>query len=190
MTVGSQHPLLFLDVDGPLLPFGQATEGESRDVVSDSRFSRLRRDTGRRLAALPCGLVWATSWEDDANAEIAPRLGLPRLPVVRWPESCAEHEREDRWFGLCWKTRTLVDWAAGRPFVWVDDEITDADRAWVATRHRGPALLWHVESSRGLTDEDFAALDHWLRAEAFDGLGRIGPQAHSFAPVIVDSDER
>ena len=42
------------------------------------------------------------------------------------PES-SEHEREDRWLGLCWKTRPLVEWAAGRPFAWVDDEITGAD---------------------------------------------------------------
>ena len=29
---------------------------------------------------------WATTWLDDANTEIAPRLGLPDLPVVAWPE--------------------------------------------------------------------------------------------------------
>jgi hypothetical protein len=77
---------------------------------------------------MPCDLVWATTWEDQANAEIAPRIGLPRLPVVNWPEPSDEDEREDQWFGLCWKTRTLVAWANQRPFAWVDDEITDADR--------------------------------------------------------------
>ncbi|MEV0111609.1 HAD domain-containing protein [Nocardia sp. NPDC050799] len=164
MTDHAQHPLLFLDVDGPLLPFGEDPGREPRSVVSDSHFSRLRPEIGRWLAKLPCQLVWATTWEDEANDELGPRLGLPRLPVVRWPESSAEYEREDRWFGLCWKTRTLVDWAAGRPFAWVDDEITDADRTWVATQHRGPALLRHVEPFRGLSGEHFAALDHWLRA--------------------------
>lgn len=83
--------------------------------------------------------VWATTWEDEANAEIAPRIGLPTLPVVNWPESSDEHDREDQWFGLFWKTRTLVDWADGRPFAWVDDEITDADRNWVSAHHRGRA---------------------------------------------------
>ncbi|GAB2938651.1 hypothetical protein GCM10027203_45120 [Nonomuraea fastidiosa] len=117
-----------------------------------------------RLAALPCDLVWATTWEEEANAEIAPRIGLPRLPVVTWPETSGEHEREDRWFGLCWKTRTLVTWAAGRSFAWVDDEITDADRTWVSTHHSGRALLHHVEPFRGLTNEDIAVLDRWLRA--------------------------
>ncbi|MGW5917876.1 HAD domain-containing protein [Nocardia fluminea] len=164
MTDHPQHPLLFLDVDGPLLPFGEDHECQPRNAVSNSHFSRLRPEVGRWLAELPCQLVWATTWEDDANAELAPRLGLPPLPVVHWPEPSVEHEREDRWFGLCWKTRTLVDWAGGRPFVWVDDEITDADRAWVATQHHGPALLRHVAPFRGLRDDDFAALDRWLRA--------------------------
>ena len=102
--------------------------------------------------------------ELQANAEVAPRLGLPQLPVVTWPEPSDEHERENRWFGLHWKTRTVVAWAAGRSFAWVDDEIADADRDWVSAHHHGRALPHHVVSSRGLTDGDFATLDHWLRA--------------------------
>jgi hypothetical protein len=42
-----------------------------------------------------------------------------------------------------------VTWAAGRPFAWVDDEITDADRDWVSAHHGGRALLHRVESFRG-----------------------------------------
>ncbi|WP_433352372.1 HAD domain-containing protein [Microtetraspora malaysiensis] len=164
MTGHTERPLLFLDVDGPLLPFGEDPQREPRVATPDSHLARLPSEVGRRLAALPCDLVWATTWEDEANVEIAPRIGLPHLPVVNWPEPSDEHEREDRWFGLHWKTRTLVNWAAGRPFAWVDDEITDADRDWVSTHHGGRALLHHVESFRGLADEDFAALDQWLRA--------------------------
>lgn len=104
------------------------------------------------------------SWEEEANTEIAPRIGLPPLPVVTWPEPTAEHERENQWFGLHWKTRTIVAWADGRPFAWVDDEITDADRDWVSAHHHSRALLHHVVSSRGLTDDDFVALDQWLRS--------------------------
>ncbi len=55
--------------------------------------------------------------------------------------------------------------AAGRPFVWVDDEITGADRAWVAAHHSGRALLHRVDPRDGLTDTDFEALAEWL-----DGL--------------------
>lgn len=165
MTGYAQRPLLFLDVDGPLLPFGAGPQHQlSAGEESTSHLARLDPQIGPRLAALPCELVWATTWEQEANAEIAPRIGLPRLPVVNWPEPSAEHERENQWFGLHWKTRTVVAWAAGRPFAWIDDEITDADREWVCAHHHGRALLHHVASSRGLTEDDFATLDQWLRA--------------------------
>ncbi|GAA1812077.1 hypothetical protein GCM10009835_34620 [Planosporangium flavigriseum] len=91
----------------------------------------------------------------DANDVIAPALGLPPLPVVDWPDS-------DEDGPLHWKTRTLVDWAAGCSFVWVDDEITDVDRAWVSAHHHGHALLHRVDPRRGLTDTDFAVIADWL----------------------------
>lgn len=159
-----ERPLLFLDVDGPLLPFGEDPQHQRRHPVPDSRLARLDSQIGFRLAGLPCQLVWATTWGEVANAEVAPRLGLPALPVVTWLEPMDEHEREDRWFGLCWKTRSLVAWARGRPFAWVDDEITDADCDWVSANHRGLALLHHVQPFRGLADEDFTVLRQWLQA--------------------------
>ncbi|MFI9403734.1 HAD domain-containing protein [Nocardia sp. NPDC052316] len=155
-----ERPLLFLDVDGPLLPFGISPQS---NPPPHSHSARLRPELGRHLAALPCDLVWATTWNEAANTEIAPRLGLPHLPVVPWPDPSADHQHEDQWFGLHWKTRTLVTWAAGRPFAWIDDELTDSDREWVAAQHPGPALLHYVEASRGLGDEDFTILREWLR---------------------------
>ena len=164
MSDHEERPLLFLDVDGTLLPFGQDPQRQPGDAAPDSHLTRLSPQVGLRLSALPCELVWASSWEDEANAEIAPRIGLPRLPVVNWPEPSTGAEHEDQWFGLHWKTRSLVEWAAGRSFAWADDELTDADRDWVPAHHRGRALLHPVDSSRGLTDADLAALDAWLRA--------------------------
>ncbi|MFI6165412.1 HAD domain-containing protein [Nocardia sp. NPDC051052] len=164
MNEYEERPLLFLDVDGPLLPFGADVRPPPQSSAAVGHLARLRPSIGLRLAALPCELVWATTWEADANAEISPRIGLPQLPVVAWPDPSGEHQREDQWFGLHWKTRTLVNWAAGRPFAWVDDEITDSDRDWVATHHRGRALLHRVEASRGLDHEDFTVLEDWLRA--------------------------
>lgn len=165
MTDQPRRPLLFLDVDGPLLPFGGNRQPAARHSDAASHLARLRPEIGHRLSALPCTLVWATAWQQDANTEIAPRLWLPNLPAVDWHEPTAAHEHEDRWLGLCWKTRTLVNWAAGRPFAWADDEITRADQDWVSERHPGPALLHRVDASRGLIDDDFAALDAWLREE-------------------------
>ena len=162
VTDRARRPPLFLDVDGPLLPFGGNRQRGPGESDAAPYLARLRLDAGPRLAMLPCTLVWATTWLEDANTAIAPRLGLPDLPVVTWPEPTAAQEREDQWFGLCWKTRTVVSWAAGRPFAWVDDEVTDADRDWVSGNHPGPALLRSVDASRGLTDQDFTVLDAWL----------------------------
>jgi len=162
VTDRERYPLLFLDVDGPLLPFGGSGPSEWGATSDAPHLSRLRVDVGPRLAALPCTLVWATTWLEDANTEIAPRLGLPALPVVTWPEPTEAQEREDQWLGLCWKTRTVVEWAAGRPFAWVDDEITRADREWVSSNQQAPAMLRSVDATYGLADRDFAVLGAWL----------------------------
>ncbi|MFI8187427.1 HAD domain-containing protein [Streptomyces sp. NPDC085946] len=170
MTSAARRPLLFLDVDGPLLPFGTSSRpprGPGRDSGSspdggNPLLGRLDPGLGPRLAALGCDLVWASTWSEEANASVAPRLGLPRLPVVAWPDACAD--RGPR--GLHWKTPHLVAWAGGRPFIWVDDEIGAMDRLWVADRHPGPALLHRVDPAEGLADADFSALAGWLRALA------------------------
>lgn len=159
------RPLLFLDVDGPLIPFGGGhypTHGTA-PAAANPLLTRVDPAHGPRLAALPCELVWATTWMADANDSLAPRLGLPPLPVVAWPEPSEVEERDVR-AGLHWKTRALVGWAAGRAFAWVDDELTDTDRAWVGEHHRGAALLHRVDPRQGLTDDDYTALAEWLRA--------------------------
>nr|MDT0522815.1 hypothetical protein [Streptomyces sp. DSM 41633] len=91
----------------------------------------------------------------------APLLGLQPLAVVAWPEP-SDLDGQDERDGLHWKTRALVDRAAGRPFVWVDDEATDTDRAWVAAHHEGYALVHRVDARVGLTDGDYVALAAWL----------------------------
>ncbi|MBM2616598.1 hypothetical protein JIG36_13620 [Actinoplanes sp. LDG1-06] len=118
---------------------------------------RLDPDDGRRLLALGCAPVWATTWMAEANEEIAPRLGLPELPVVPWPD-----EDDVPAPGLHWKTASLVRFAAARPFAWLDDEITDADRRWVSGHHPGPALLRRVDPLEGVTEDDFAAVARWV----------------------------
>ncbi|QGN50382.1 hypothetical protein GKC29_28535 [Micromonospora sp. WMMC415] len=166
MSDPAPRPLLFLDVDDTLIPFGTPTAAqpgmpgghtEAPDLPADAHplLHKVNPEHGRRLGALPCDLVWATTWMSDANDVLAPLLGLPTLPVVDWPDS-------DEVGVLHWKTRGLVEWAQGRPFVWVDDEISHTDQQWVLTHHHGPALLQRVDQRRGLTEHDFTAIESWL----------------------------
>ncbi|MBX9394796.1 hypothetical protein K4749_14610 [Streptomyces sp. TRM72054] len=166
--------LLFLDIDGTLLPFGSADPYPVHGTpfgrgAAHPLLTRVDPALGPRLLALGCELVWATTWRDEANEVMAPWLGLPPLPVVDWPE---EVERPGP---LHWKTRPLVAWAAGRPFVWLDDEITAADRDWVAAHHPGRALLHRVDHRVGLTDADFASVAGWLTASVSGRGGSAGP---------------
>jgi hypothetical protein len=178
MTSAEKGPLLLLDVDGPLNPYAAKPERRPPGylthrlrpaswVASDpSGWPRptkplrvwLNPTHGPKLLALPYTLVWATSWMDEANEWIAPRLGLPPLPVIIWPQM-----RDTDPEGVHWKTRHVVEWAVGRAFAWIDDEINDRDRAWVAEHHRGPALLHWVDARHGLRDDDFGVMTSWAQ---------------------------
>ncbi len=156
-------------MDGPLIPFGSsaghweiaATSSTTADQ-GNPLLARLDPGIGARLTALGCRLVWATTWMEEANEVVAPRIGLPRLPVLEWPDTDAGGTPQ----GLHWKTRPMVEWAAGRPFIWVDDEISATDRLWVDASHPGPSLLHRVEPAKGLSGTDFGALAAWLDAVA------------------------
>ena len=62
------------------------------------------------------------------------------------------------------KTAAISVEAAGRPFVWVDDLVTDLDVRHVEAHHDGPALLLKVDPRRGLRESDFATLEQWAHS--------------------------
>ncbi|KJS58765.1 hypothetical protein [Streptomyces rubellomurinus] len=173
------QPLLLLDVDGPLNPFAapglrgprgyQAhrltphwwAERQARLAPGEVKPLKvwLNPAHGRELLALPYELAWATTWMAEANTLVGPRLGLPELPYIAWSDLFGEDPD-----GLHWKTRDVVAWAAGRPFVWVDDELGPQDAEWIAAHHPAPALTLHVNPRFGLRAEDFAVLRDWAAA--------------------------
>lgn len=69
--------------------------------------------------------------------------------------------------GTYWKTQYVVEYAAGRPFAWVDDEIGAPDREWVLRQGATEALLRWIDPGIGLLPPDFAALAAWA-----DGASR------------------
>jgi hypothetical protein len=157
---------IFLDVDGPLIPFKARVVtrpvGARVDLLSEfgnPLLDRLNPEDGRQLLTLGCQLVWATTWMAEANEVISPLLGLPELPIVEWPDD------EEPPGALHWKTAFLTRWAAGRPFVWIDDETTEADQRWVQANHPSRALLHRINPHVGMTEMDFSTIRQWLEAD-------------------------
>ncbi|WP_151773986.1 hypothetical protein [Streptomyces abyssomicinicus] len=176
------RPLLFLDVDGLLNPYAAQPERRPHGYTTlrvprtggspepGRELSRHRRPLrvwlnpahGPGLLGLGFELCWATTWMADANRWIAPVLGLPQLPFVDFGDALLQ-ERPD---GVHWKTAALVEYAAGRPFAWVDDEQSGPDEAYVTAHHPAPALLHHVNPRVGLGDGDLGVLAAFAREVA------------------------
>lgn len=157
------RPLLFLDVDGPLNPHYMGKKkarrlGYQRDWINGFDVA-LNPTHGPALLDLPVDLVWGTTWTHDANTMIGPRIGLPELPVCEWPTHKPRGLDPDVYF----KTPELVDYAEDRhrAWVWVDDEIGDADREYVAGTATLPNLLHKIDPREGLTEADFDAIRVW-----------------------------
>ncbi|MER5747618.1 hypothetical protein ABT097_30655 [Streptomyces sp. NPDC002225] len=175
------RPLLFLDVDGPLNPYAAKPErrpagyttirvpqdgGTSTGNGGGARLRRgplrvwLNPEHGPTLLRLGYELYWATTWMGEANRWIAPVLGLPELPFVDFGDALFR-ERPD---GVHWKTAPLVEYAAGRPFAWVDDEQSGPDEAYLAAHHPARGLLHHVDPRIGLREDDFGRLADFARS--------------------------
>lgn len=154
-------PLLLLDVDGPLNPYRATkpdgytkhrlpTGGQSFNVWLNHDHGRLLLDFAETHGF---ELVWCTTWEHDANVCIGPHIGLPELPVIEF--GFTAHQ---------WKFNAVLDYAAGRPLAWLDDDfrLFPDERAWF-DQHRGdaPTLLQLVSPSVGITADDLAAVAAW-----------------------------
>lgn len=163
--------LILVDVDGPLNPYGakptQRPEGYSTHRLAPLGINPrkplrvwLNQDHGAMLMALAdqtnSELVWATTWEHDANKMIGPIVGLPELPVIEFGFKAFQ-----------WKYNAVLEYCAGRRFVWFDDQFQDFKKElrWFENNRKEPCLLHHVDPKKGLLEEDFIKAHDWLRKE-------------------------
>jgi hypothetical protein len=165
-------PLLLIDVDGPLNPYaakaqrrpeGYSTRRMRPTGWTEGKPLRVWRGHGHGAELLALAehyeLVWATTWKGEANEWIGPHLGLPELPFIDWPQM---HGRAPR--GTFWKTQYILQYAPGRPFAWIDDDIGRLDHEYVEQNHLAAALLLRIDERIGLTRPDFDTLAEWAAA--------------------------
>lgn len=158
------RPLLLLDVDGVLNPYRGDHQwlrlwgyrSEALSLPSGIHQVWWKPEHGELLLALVeetgVELAWVTAWGGRANDLLAPRLGLPTLPVVEFDRRSPQ-----------WKFPAVLEYAAGRPLAWLDDEFQRCgDRAgFLAARGDAPTLLHDVQPRTGLIRPDLAAVRNW-----------------------------
>jgi hypothetical protein len=151
MPAGTDGPLLLLDVDGVVCPFGE-TATDQVPIATKFRSLSHHRLLPAWLAELAevFQLVWATTWEHDANAILAPALGPPDLPVISFTGTVVGP-------GETVKLPSIRRYVGERDFAWVDDRIGVDATAWAAHR-TAAAFLRDIDPATGLTRRDIDAL--------------------------------
>lgn len=152
---------LLLDVDGVLDPCfsnGSWRKRNGRDgwiqryaVVDGQQYKQfLCRYHGKWLTdaaqEADAQLVWATTWNEDANSHVGPKLGLPRLPVIevepgKKPEAVAAWAKEN-----------------DATYAWLDDDYKVVTSPLLAGK-----VVW-VDPRVGLTERDVRFAVDYLKS--------------------------
>ena len=151
-----QKPLLLVDVDGVLNPWAAKqcptgfTEHYFPPHEEPARLNPIHGGWLRRLAG-SYELVWATGWGDEANEHLPPILGIPELPVIRFPAVPFEPAE---------KVPAVNAYVGERPTAWIDDALGQDAWLWYLAR-KAPTLLVPIDPSIGWTEDVVDRLEDW-----------------------------
>jgi hypothetical protein len=168
VTIDTQKPILFLDVDGVISLFGfPSSQKEMPGPFHwvDGIAHCIPEALGSRLERLgeAFEIVWATGWEEKAN-EYLPyilKLSAKEFPVLTFGGRAV--------FGSShWKLEAMDEYAGSRPAAWIDDNIDEECEAWAKSR-AAPTFLVRTKSATGMTDKHVKELLRWARRVADAG---------------------
>lgn len=160
------RPILFVDIDGVLNPFGgQCPPGFEEHALFPQDDEPIRVNSSHSAWLLELShsfdLVWATGWNAADRETLRTVLTLPAfrgaasMPPV--PFEPAE------------KVKGVKEIAGERPCAWIDDVITPEAKKWAAQRIQ-PTLLIHTNSHEGLQRNHVDQLIRWFSAVSHGGL--------------------
>lgn len=122
-------------------------------------------------------VIWHSTWREAAVSDLAPVLGLPRLPISHAPEWTQRPEL------IWWKlpaARRVVE--AGRRLVWTDDDIAVVPDQIGDLDARPDTLLISPDPYAGLTAEHLESIAEFVGLDGFDDDGAGPDDDHAPAP--------
>ncbi|MFB4318523.1 HAD domain-containing protein [Actinomadura sp. 21ATH] len=142
----TRRPLLFLDVDGVLNPYGYSRRPpgfNEHHLFPGEEPVLLNPAHGAWITELTrvYDVTWATAWSEDANRLLAPLLAVAPLPILAMPPPP---------FHPSAKVTRIAELCRHRPAAWIDDQHTSEALNWADNRS-DPTLLITIDPATGLT---------------------------------------
>ena len=156
------NPIIFLDMDGVLLPIGDAgveTDALPKVYRADIRAHWLP-DLIPHLNRLWTVFqpYWASWWQKDAH-QVGDLYGIPPTGFCHFSDLYKEIDHLPRY---SWKLYPIDKAAKGRPFVWVDDDISDESMKWAYARNCSiPTKFVQTDPYEGLTVAQLDEIWEW-----------------------------